>query len=139
MFWNLHSNRHNVIRYFLLHQHVIEYYMVSKENTCLCFRAACSLDVSARHHNSCGQYKYCSRVSPDSRSYVRVLGRRKMSVRVGVDVTGLQVTFSNPKVLPLLNRTIHALVSTNGNPLSSLEQAVSLDKQFLFGEILVVS
>ena len=101
--------------------------------------ATCSLDVSARHYTSCGQYKYFSRVSPGSRCYVRVLGRSKMSVSVGVDVTGLQVTFSNPKVLPLLNSTIHALVSTNGNPLSSLEQAVSLDKQFLFGEILVVS
>ena len=62
-----------------------------------------------------------------------------MPLQTVVDVTGLEVTLSDPKALLPFNESVQSLASGYGNCGGSLHEAIAEDKDFLFAQILLVA
>ena len=60
------------------------------------------------------------------------------SLQLAEDVLGLKVTLKNESALPLLNEAISIYGETRGSPISFLEDAWSLDTDFLFTQLFIV-
>ena len=61
-----------------------------------------------------------------------------MPLRRVVDVTGLEVTLSDPKALLPFNESVRSLVSGYGNCGGPLHEAIAGDPEFLFAQIFLV-
>jgi hypothetical protein len=59
------------------------------------------------------------------------------SLQLAEDVLGLKVTLKNESALPLLNEAISIYGETRGSPISFLEDAWSLDTDFLFTQLFI--
>ena len=55
------------------------------------------------------------------------------------DALGLDVSLSDPEALPVFNKGVHVLVSSNGTPVPYFEKAIAKDKNFLMAQLVAVS